>query len=56
MADKEALQKMLDALISDNSSEMEAQFHQYVTDKVKGMINPEPLEVEVEVGSEKGAE
>ncbi len=40
MAENAKLTKMVDALIGDKSKEAASHFHDYVTSKVSGMVNP----------------
>lgn len=39
MKDKETLEKMVDALIKNKSEEAQVDFHQYLSNKMKGHFN-----------------
>ena len=40
MVDKTKLKDMLDSMIDDNSEQAETEFHSYLEDKMKDVINP----------------
>ena len=50
MADKKKLNDMLDALIDKNPEQAQVEFHGYLEDKMRDVLNPAAdVEVEVEV-------
>lgn len=40
MVDKTKLKDMLDSMIDDNSEQAETDFHSYLEDKMKEVVNP----------------
>jgi len=40
MANKEELQKMLDALVDNNDEQAQTTFHSYLADKMKDILHP----------------
>lgn len=48
---KEEIRKFLDAMVDGNSEQADVHFHNFVTDKMKNLVNPE-VEVD-DVSSEE---
>ena len=55
MADKKKLNDMLDSIIDKNSEQAEVNFHGYLEDKMREVLNPATAvaDVEVEVKDEE---
>ena len=49
MANKDKLRDMLDAIIDDDTTKAEVDFHEYLSGKMKDVMNPEAAAVEDEV-------
>ncbi len=52
MADKDKLRNMLDNIIGDNSEQAQVDFHDYLSAKMREVINPESAEVDTENNEE----
>jgi len=51
--EKKSLHNMVDAIIADDSAAAAENFHSYVTDKVKEIINPEVAQGKTRPPAEK---
>lgn len=51
MADKKKLNDMLDALIDKNPEQAQVQFHSYLEDKMREVLQPVDVEVKDKVAS-----
>ncbi len=56
MADKEKLRDMVDSLIDDNSEKAQVDFHGYVTDKMKDVLDINTDEADDEVVDDEEAD
>lgn len=56
MADKDKLRDMLDNLVNDNNDQAQVNFHNYLEDKMKEVLNPDAVDADVETKSDEDAE
>ena len=56
MVDKTKLKDMLDSMIDDNSEQAETDFHSYLEDKMKDVVNPVADVEEVDKDESKSTE
>ena len=56
MVDKSKLKDMLDSMIDDNSDQAQVDFHSYLEDKMKEIVNPAADVEEVEKDESESTE